>query len=49
VAGPHTQFGGGNRTSRFEGPTVTGFPGAANLRSWSLAMETQFGNQTMAT
>jgi Putative peptidoglycan binding domain len=49
TAGLHTQFGGGNRTFRFEGPTVTGFPGGADLRSWSQAMETQFGNQTMTT
>lgn len=50
TAGLHTQFGGGNRTFRFEGPTVTGFPpGAANLRSWSQLMETRFGNQTMPT
>lgn len=49
TAGLHTQFGGGNRTFRFEGPTVTGFPGFGNLRAWSLAMESQFGNQSMPT
>jgi hypothetical protein len=49
TAGLHTQFGGGNKTFRFEGQTVTGFPGGANLKSWSQAMESQFGNQTMAT
>ncbi|MFO1161162.1 MAG: peptidoglycan-binding protein [Reyranellaceae bacterium] len=48
TAGLHTQFGGGNKTFRFEGPTVTGFP-AGNLRSWSQQMEAQFGNQSMAT
>lgn len=49
TAGLHTQFGGGNRTFRFEGPTVTGFPGGANLKSWSQDMENQFGNQSMTT
>jgi peptidoglycan hydrolase-like protein with peptidoglycan-binding domain len=49
TAGLHTQFGGGNQTFRFEGPTVTGFPGGANLRSWSQSMEDQFGNQSMGT
>ena len=48
TAGLHTQFGGGNATFRFEGPTTTGFP-SGNLRSWSQAMEVQFGNQTMPT
>jgi hypothetical protein len=47
TAGLHTQFGGGNQTFRFEGPTVTGFPGFANLHAWSLAMQAQFGNQSM--
>ena len=47
TAGLHTQFGGGNATFRFEGPTVTGFPGGFNLKSWSRAMEGQFGNITM--
>lgn len=49
TAGLHTQFGGGNRTFRFEGPTVTGFPGTPNLRTWSLGVEAQFGNQSMPT
>jgi peptidoglycan hydrolase-like protein with peptidoglycan-binding domain len=49
TAGLHTQFGGGSATFRFEGPTVTGFPGFASLRAWSQAMEAQFGNQTMTT
>jgi hypothetical protein len=48
TAGLHTQFGGGNRTFRFEGPTVTGFP-FGNLRSWSQQMEDQFGNVSMPT
>ena len=48
TAGLHTQFGGGNRTFRFEGPTVTGFP-FGNLKTWSQQMEDQFGNQSMAT
>lgn len=47
TAGLHTQFAGGNATFRFEGPTVTGFPGGLNLKSWSKAMEAQFGNITM--
>lgn len=47
TAGLHTQFGGGSETFRFEGATVTGFPGGANLASWSKAMEAQFGNQSM--
>jgi hypothetical protein len=33
--GVRTQFGGGSRTFRFEGPTVTIFPGGANLATWS--------------
>ncbi|MGE4075548.1 MAG: hypothetical protein AB7F22_08335, partial [Reyranella sp.] len=48
TAGLHTQFGGGNRTFRFEGPTVTGFP-SGDLKSWSQQMEDRFGNQSMAT
>jgi hypothetical protein len=48
TAGLHTQFGGGNKTFRFEGPTVTGFP-SGNLKSWSQQMEDEFGNQSMVT
>jgi hypothetical protein len=49
TAGLHTQFGGGNKTFRFEGPTVTGIPGDATLKSWSKSMESEFGNQSMTT
>jgi hypothetical protein len=49
TAGLHTQFGGGNDTFRFEGPTVTGFPGGLTLAAWSTAMQAQFGNVTMPT
>lgn len=44
TAGRHTQFGGGNATFRFEGATVTGFPGGETLKSWGQAMENEFGN-----
>jgi Putative peptidoglycan binding domain len=37
TGGIHTQFGGGLRTFRFEGPTRTAFPAGGNLRSWSAA------------
>lgn len=47
TAGTHTQFGGGNDTFRFEGQTITGFPGGHNLKSWSKAMQDSFGNVTM--
>jgi hypothetical protein len=47
TAGLHTQFGGGSDTFRFEGATVTGFPGGATLASWSQAMEAEFGNRSM--
>jgi hypothetical protein len=32
------QLGGGLSTFRFEGPTVTAFPGAGSLRTWSNAL-----------
>jgi hypothetical protein len=47
TAGVHTQFAGGTDTFRFEGATVTGFPSGFNLKSWSKAMQDQFGNVTM--
>lgn len=49
TAGLNTQFAGGNKTFRFEGPTVSGFPGSADLRAWSDAMQAQHGSQTMVT
>jgi Putative peptidoglycan binding domain len=49
TAGRRTQFGGGNHTFRFEGPTVTGFPSGMSLATWSRAMEAQFGNVSMPT
>lgn len=33
-AGVNTQFGGGLKTFRFEGPTFTAVPGGGSLRSW---------------
>jgi hypothetical protein len=47
TAGLHTQFAGGTETFRFEGATVTGFPGGQVLKSWSKAMQDQFGNVSM--
>jgi hypothetical protein len=47
TAGLHTQFGGGNDTFRFEGPTISSFPRGLDMKSWSKAMETQFGNVSM--
>jgi hypothetical protein len=47
TAGKHTQFGGGNKTFRFEGATVTGFPNGESLKSWSKAMEDEFGNVSL--
>ncbi len=44
TAGLHTQLGGGQSTFRFEGPTVSGFPGGATLKAWSQAMELIHGN-----
>ncbi len=49
TAGLHTQFAGGNATFRFEGATVSAFPGTDNLKSWSHGMQAVFGNQTMPT
>jgi hypothetical protein len=37
TGGIQTQYGGGSRTFRFEGPTHTAFPGGGNLTSWSAA------------
>jgi peptidoglycan hydrolase-like protein with peptidoglycan-binding domain len=34
TAGIHTQFGGGTKTFRFEGPTHTAVPGGGSLSSW---------------
>ncbi len=34
TAGIHTQFGGGTRTFRFEGPTHTAFPKGGTLPGW---------------
>jgi hypothetical protein len=47
TAGVHTQFGGGNKTFRFEGATITGFPNGETLKSWSQAMENEFGNVSL--
>lgn len=44
TAGVMTQFGGGKKTFVFEGPTLTGFPGGGDLKSWSKGMESQHGN-----
>jgi Putative peptidoglycan binding domain len=49
TAGTHTQFGGGQGTFRFTGPTATGFPLGNNLRGWSQEIESRFGNTTMPT
>ncbi|QCI67300.1 peptidoglycan-binding domain-containing protein [Phreatobacter stygius] len=49
TAGRHTQFAGGSATFRFEGTTVTGFPGGASLAGWAQAMETAHGNVSMST
>jgi hypothetical protein len=35
TGGIQTQYGGGLRTFRFEGPTYTAFPNGGNLRNWS--------------
>lgn len=47
TAGVHTQFGGGNKTFRFEGATVSRFPGGQTLKSWSSAMEQKHGMQSV--
>lgn len=47
TAGILDQLGGGANTFRFEGPTVTAFPGGVSLRSWSAAVEASHGNVTM--
>ena len=46
-AGVHTQFGGGNKTFRFEGATITGFPNGETLKTWSQGMEDEFGNVSL--
>lgn len=33
-AGVHTQYGGGTKTFRFEGPTFTAVPGGSSLQDW---------------
>ena len=43
TAGIHTQFGGGDKTFRFEGAVVTKVPGGGTLKSWSAAMELKHG------
>lgn len=43
TAGIHTQFGGGDKTFRFEGAVVNKFPGGATLKGWSAAMELKHG------
>lgn len=48
TAGVNTQYGGGQRTFRFEGPTVSGFPGGGDLASWGARMENQYGNMSVA-
>ena len=35
TAGLRTQYGGGSSTFRFEGPTLTAFPGGGDLKSWA--------------
>jgi peptidoglycan hydrolase-like protein with peptidoglycan-binding domain len=47
TAGLHTQFGGGTKTFRFEGPVVSAFPGGAAIKTWSKAMEDAHGNVNM--
>lgn len=47
TAGVNTQYGGGARTFKFEGPTVSGFPGGGELTGWSARMEGSFGNVSM--
>ncbi|WP_426957167.1 DUF4347 domain-containing protein [Muricoccus radiodurans] len=47
TAGVNTQFGGGNRTFRFEGPTVSGFPNMMDLAAWSARVQADFGNVSM--
>ncbi|MBA3713499.1 MAG: peptidoglycan-binding protein [Pyrinomonadaceae bacterium] len=49
TAGIFDQLGGGGNTFKFEGPTVTGFPGGGNLSTWSSKVEASHGNVTMAT
>jgi Putative peptidoglycan binding domain len=46
-AGAHLQLGGGRNTFRFEGSTVTGFPGGQTLKVWSQSMELVHGNTSM--
>ena len=43
TAGIHTQFGGGDKTFRFEGAVVSKFPGGGTLKTWSAAMEQKYG------
>jgi hypothetical protein len=47
TAGVNNQTGGGTDTFRFEGATITGFPPGFNLKTWSKAMQDQFGNVTL--
>jgi hypothetical protein len=38
TAGLHTQYGGGTKTFRFEGPTFTAVPGGGSLSAWCAAL-----------
>jgi Putative peptidoglycan binding domain len=49
TAGVFDQLGGGRNTFRFEGPTVSAFPGGGDLKSWSAGVEATSGNVTMPT
>jgi hypothetical protein len=49
TAGIFDQLGGKANTFRFEGPTITAFPGGGDLRAWSTRVEKAFGNVTMPT
>jgi hypothetical protein len=41
TAGLRSQYAGGCSTFRFEGPTITVFPGGGNLRSWARSLPEQ--------
>ena len=49
TAGVNTQFSGGAKTFKFEGPTVTKYPGGGNLKAWSKIMENLHGNVSLPT
>ena len=47
TGGIFDQLGGGKTTFVFEGPTISGFPGGGDLKSWSKAMQDLHGNVSM--